>query len=197
MAGLLLAAGGSERLGEPKQLLKLRGESLVLRATRLLLTQTPNVTVVIGAHAAKVGQQLKGLPVCIARNEDWRLGMGGSIASGMSLISDEPDGVLIMLCDQWRISQQDLKNLVVDWKENPSEPVVARWKESHGSPAILPRCMFNGLQQLRGDRGAKSLIAKQLTVHFVDVLNAQFDLDTDKDLQVMQSRSSRRDSGSY
>ncbi len=81
----------------------------MLRATRLLLSQTPNVTIVIGAHAAEVGLQLKGLPVRIKRNKDWRLGMGGSIASGMSLISDEPDGVLIMLSDQWRISQQDLK----------------------------------------------------------------------------------------
>lgn len=178
LAGLLLAAGGSERLGRPKQLVKLKGEALVLRAARLLLTQTPDVFVVIGAHAAEVGQQLKDLPVRIARNQGWRSGMGGSIVHGMCEIKNDPEGVLIMLCDQWRIEQQDLNDLVTGWKENPAELCVARWKKSYGPPAIFPRGLFDDLQRLSGERGAKTLIAKQSEVHFIAIPNAQFDLDT-------------------
>jgi molybdenum cofactor cytidylyltransferase len=185
LAGLLLAAGASIRLGKPKQLVTFRSESLVKRAARSLLTQTPNVFVVIGAEAAQVGQQLKGLPVRIVRNDDWQKGMASSIACGVSEVSEDFDGVLILLCDQWRIAQKDLKELINVWKENPAIPVVARWSGSYGSPAIFPHHLFDELRHLQGDRGAKALVARQSEVHFVDMHNAQFDLDTRADLQFL------------
>jgi molybdenum cofactor cytidylyltransferase len=188
LAGLLLAAGGSERLGTPKQLVRVGGESLVLRTARLLLTQSPTVTVVTGAHAAETGAQLKGLRVRLRRNAGWQSGMGGSLACGMNAIGDGMDGVLIMLCDQWRVSQQDLQTLVEAWKSDPSELVVSRWEDSFGAPAIFPRSLFPGLGNLTGDRGAKSLIAKQASVRFVDCPNAQFDLDTETDLQAAHTQ---------
>ena len=152
----------------------------------MLLTQTPNVFVVIGADAALVGQELKGLPVGITRNSEWQEGMGSSIACGMKEISNDLDGVLILLCDQWRVEQEGLKELLTAWKENPSVAVVARWEESHGSPAIFPQPLFDELRQLQGDRGAKALIARQSEVHFVDMPGAQFDLDTATDLQLLR-----------
>ncbi len=191
LSGLLLAAGSSERLGQPKQLVQFQGESLLRRTAGILLAQTDEVVVVSGAFSAEIEDELKDLPVHIQNNEAWRSGMGGSIACGMSMIGDESNGVLIMLCDQWRIGQPDLQDLVDIWKENPSVTVVARWKHSHGSPAIFPRHLFDDLQQLSGDQGAKHLIVKQLIVRFADMPNAQFDMDTEKDLQTMQSWSNR------
>jgi molybdenum cofactor cytidylyltransferase len=99
---------------------------------------------------------------------------------------------LILLCDQWRIGQQDLQHMVQTWKDNPAVPVVARWQESYGSPAIFPRLLYGELQQLQGDRGAKALITKQLLVHFADIPNAQYDLDTEADLEVMRSLDQRQ-----
>ena len=183
LAGLLLAAGGSERLGQPKQLVTMGGQSLVKRAARLLLTQTPNVNVVIGAHSARTGQQLNGLPVRIVRNKDWQSGMGGTIACGMNEIKGNFDGVLILLCDQWRLEHQDLKKLVEAWRGNPSVPAVASWKDSFGSPAIFPGATFKELQRLEGERGAKQLISRIAPAQYVDLPNAAFDLDTVEDLE--------------
>lgn len=187
LACLLLAAGGSRRLGKPKQLIDINGEVLVQRTARLLLTQSSRVTVVIGAHAAETGKALHGLRVAIARNEDWAHGMGGSIAHGMRSFPKDAEGVLILLCDQWRIGQGDLENLVQTWRQNPAETTVARWSESYGSPAIFPASLFDELRQLKGDRGAKSLIARQLQVNFCDIPNAGFDLDTGFDLEMLKS----------
>ena len=185
LAGLLLAAGRSERLGEPKQLVKLRGETLVLRAARLLLTQTPNVSVVIGAFAAKIGQQLKGLPIGIVRNNNWQEGMGASIACGMNKIRSDPDGVLIMLCDQWRIEQKDLFRLVRAWKEDPNRITTAAWDNKQGPPVIFPRHLFDELRKLKGPVGAKNLVNQQADVVKIELPNAQFDLDTKTDLSLL------------
>ena len=113
--------------------------------------------------------------------------MGGSIAQGMRATPKDADGVLILLCDQWRIGQDDLSGLVESWKRCPSEPAVARWDNSFGSPAIFPASLFDELRQLKGDRGAKSLIARQLQVNFCDMPNAGFDLDTGADLEKLNS----------
>ncbi|NIP18757.1 MAG: NTP transferase domain-containing protein, partial [Xanthomonadales bacterium] len=112
LACLLPAAGGSERLGRPKQLLELDGEALVVRSARLLLEQSDEVTVVTGACAGQVGDALRELPVGLVHNRGWESGMGGSIAAGVRAIGDGPDGILIMLCDQWRITAGDLGRLV-------------------------------------------------------------------------------------
>jgi molybdenum cofactor cytidylyltransferase len=185
LAGLLLAAGESKRLGQPKQLVKVRGESLVLRTARLLLTQTPNVHVVVGANTPEIAQSIEKLPVRITRNSQWRDGLGSSIACGMNQITGNFDGVLIMLCDQWRVEHQDLNDLVKAWYENPSVPSVATWKESFGSPAIFPKAMFEDLMQLNGERGAKSLLEAASPIRQVGLPNAGFDLDTIDDLHRM------------
>ena len=185
IAGLLLAAGESRRLGQPKQLVKVKGESLVLRTARLLLTQTPNVHVVVGANTAEIAQSIEKLPVRITRNSKWQDGLGSSIACGMNQIAGNFDGVLIMLCDQWRVEHQDLNDLVEAWNENPSVPTVATWKESFGSPAIIPKIMFEDLMQLKGERGAKCLLEAASPIRQVDLPNAGFDLDTIEDLHKM------------
>jgi len=186
LACLLLAAGGSHRLGVAKQLLCLNGESLVHRSARLLLAQSSIVVVVTGARPSEVAQEIQDLPARIEHNSNWLAGMGGSIATGMRLMAEEIDGVLLMLCDQWRIDQADLQTLFHAWLEAPSRVTSSRWMENFGSPAIFPRHMFSDLSQLHARQGAKELIRNQTRVHMVDLPNAQFDLDTSADLQAMR-----------
>ncbi len=186
LACLLLAAGGSDRLGAAKQLIPLHGESLVHRSTRLLLAQSAMVVVVTGARASEVAQEIQDLPAGIEHNSDWQAGLGGSIATGMRMMPEETDGVLLMLCDQWRIGQADLQTLFHAWLEAPSRVASSRWAEISGPPAIFPRHMFSDMSQLHGRRGAKELIRQQTRVHLVDMPNAQFDLDTAADVRAMR-----------
>jgi molybdenum cofactor cytidylyltransferase len=194
LGGLLLAAGGSERLGQPKQLVLLGGESLLHRTVNLLLTQISDLVVVTGAFAPEVRQQLQNLAVRVEQNNRWQAGMGGSIAAGMEAVSDDRDGVLIMLCDQWRIGHEDLQALIRTWKKEPQTIATANWGENNGPPVIFPRRFFDKLRRLRGEQGAKSLLSLQSGICHVEIPNAQFDLDTDEDLQCLRDWDSQHGS---
>lgn len=186
---VLLAAGGSRRLGQPKQLVQIDGESLVVRTARRLISLEPACLVVVtGASTAEVTDQLNSLPVQPVFNPDWKLGMGTSIALGLSQLPHEAEGVLIMLCDQWRVDSNDLKSLAERWKVDISRIIASRWIDSetpvYGPPAIFPRKLFHVLSELNGDRGARSIIGKHLDlVEFVALENAAADLDVPGDLQ--------------
>lgn len=196
LGGLLLAAGGSERLGQPKQLIQLNGESLLSRTANMLLAQISDLVVVTGAFAPAVRQHLQSSGVRIEHNDQWQAGMGGSIAVGMRAVSDDMNGVLIMLCDQWRIDRDDLHTLIRAWGKEPKTIAMASWGENLGPPVIFPGHLFDKLRQLRGPRGAKSLAEQQSAICQVEIPNAQFDLDTDADLQIMRDWSSGRQENS-
>ncbi len=181
-AGLLLAAGGSGRLGQAKQLVSLQGETLVRRQAARLLTQANPVLAVLGAEADPVARELGDLPVGIVHNEAWAAGMGGSIAAGMKALADDQPGVLILLCDQWRIGQADLLALCSAWRGAPSRIAAACWNGQKGAPAIFPNRLFGELRGLSGEQGARGLIEHERGILQVDLPNAAFDLDTPGDL---------------
>jgi len=188
-AAILLAAGPSSRLGQAKQLVRLDGESLVRRTARLLLSVDPvSLTVVTGFADDAVKQELSDLPVRFARNDDWEQGMGGSIACGIQNISEEVDGVLITLCDQWRIEGSDLFSLISMWLTDISRITAASWFDDkasvYGVPALFPRYYIRELIKLTGSKGAKAVISQNLAnVQFVKMENAAYDLDRPEDLE--------------
>ena len=101
IGAMLLAAGGSSRLGQPKQLLRFHGTTL-LRHTAEMLTKTScwSIVVVLGADFEAANAELAGLEIHTAINENWQTGMSSSIKCGLtSLINTEPelDGVVIAL----------------------------------------------------------------------------------------------------
>ena len=189
LGGVLLAAGGSSRLGRPKQLLSIEGEILVVRMARLLIDLVPgSVVVVTGSSSQAVENQISGLPLQIVHNSRWEEGMAGSLAAGVENLSGEIEGVLIMLCDQWRVGLTELQELVQTWKTDISRIVAAYWNDDGGRvigpPVIFPKTLFEELTSLQGDRGARSVIEKHRDdVSFVAIKNARFDLDEPADLE--------------
>src|SRR5688572_28967076 len=99
---IVLAAGGSSRMGSPKQLLRYRGQSLILRAAHTGVQSTcDRVVVVIGREAQQMRDELKDLAVSVTENRNWQDGMGASIRAGMEeIVKDDLDAVVLMLCDQ-------------------------------------------------------------------------------------------------
>jgi molybdenum cofactor cytidylyltransferase len=189
LAVILLAAGRSRRLGQPKQLLKLEGLSLVRRAAELLLELEPEYcSVVTGAHTDEVSAELRGLPLSAEFNESWQDGMGASIACGVRRLPAGMDGVLLFLCDQWRVDAADLNRLTAAWCEDNGNIVAASGDGITGPPIIFPARLFAQLAVLEGDRGARSVIeAQQERIKLVCMENARFDLDTPEDLMSLES----------
>jgi len=189
LGAILLAAGGSSRMGSPKQLLRIEDESLVKRmACRLLELEPGSVLVVTGSASQEVNEQLSGLPISVVHNPRWQDGMAGSLATGVKNLPAEVDGVLIMLCDQWQVGLADLQELVRVWNADISQIAAACWDEKGrqviGPPAIFPRVLFEELTALKGDRGARLVIGKyRESTSFVAMKNARFDLDEPADLK--------------
>ena len=197
LAGLLVAAGPSTRLGEPKQLVRVRGERLVRRAARLVLGLKPvRFVAVTGCGAGEVERELDDLALEIVRARDWKLGMGASIAAGARALDRAADGILLMVCDQWGHKPADLERLAEAWRARPRRIVVACWKEGRahvsGPPVIFPARFLPDLKAIPPERGARQVIDRHIDdVEYVELQNAAEDLDRPEDLQRLADRSSR------
>lgn len=191
LAAVLLAAGPSTRLGQPKQLVKVDGEALVRRMARLLLEAgSDEVTVVTGCRSDEIRAEIKDLPVGVAHNPVWEQGMGGSITCGVRHASEGADGYLVMVCDQWRLQADDVSRLIDTWKSDISRIVVASWKEGKafvsGPPIIFPSHLLSELKFMTRSRGARQVIDRNMdAVEFVETQNAAWDLDRPQDLALI------------
>jgi molybdenum cofactor cytidylyltransferase len=197
LGAVLLAAGPSTRLGRSKQLVRVGEESLVRKTARLLLGMNLDyVTVVCGCGAELVRAELEGLKLGIVYNRDWNQGMGSSINCGVRLMPQSVDGVLVMVCDQWRLNEQDLGSLINAWASNISAIHVACWDDGSafisGPPVIFPRKLIPELKGMDPRRGARQLIDRYMdSVEFVKVQNAAFDLDRPEDLERLNAETQR------
>lgn len=205
---LIPAAGGSARLGLPKQLLQYRQRSLLQHAVALAGTTGPErLVVVLGCEAEAMEAQLADLPCTHASvverviHPRWQQGLGSSIAAGArhlhatGLSLPECSGILVLLPDQYRLQPRDLDRLVGHWRQQPQHPLAARYlpvgtdpaapdAESGtvvGPPVIFPVSALPALCRLKGDQGARALLQSSHCRH-LDLPRAAHDLDTRDDL---------------
>jgi CTP:molybdopterin cytidylyltransferase MocA len=187
-AAVVLAAGPSTRLGQAKQLVRHGGESLVRKTVRILQSGGPlSITVVTGCESESVENEISDLPVRIARNANWERGMGASIACGARHVSEDADGILLMVCDQWKLEEKDISQLLTSWRTDISRIITACWHEGEafvsGPPVMFPRNVKNELKYVYENRGARQVVDRHMEiVEFVTLENAAFDLDRPEDL---------------
>ena len=183
LAGLVLAAGPSTRLGRPKQLVSYRDSTLVEHAVNQALVYCgAGLVVVTGAHHEEVVTALNGLPVEAVYNPEWREGMGSSIRTGAIRTNAQCRAILLMLCDQPAISRADFSALVDTWVSRPECIAAAEYAGTCGAPAIFPGIFREKLMCLSGDEGAKRIIKNAQCVSAVKMPSAEFDVDTPDDL---------------
>jgi CTP:molybdopterin cytidylyltransferase MocA len=186
IAILLLAAGGSTRLGFPKQLIDVNGETLVRRVARVLVALDAGpVGVVIGSERDAIEASLRDLPVSIIANVNWKNGIGTSIRAGVAWAQTcEVDALMICLCDQPKIEAKHLQSLIARRAECDVDIVATRYSGSKGVPAVFVRDVFEKLASLPDDRGAKGLFGDgSLRVEAVACEDASIDLDTPEDVR--------------
>ena len=186
---VILAAGSSSRLGYPKQLLRVRGQSLLQRSTALAQRMTgARVVVVIGARAQRLRSHLRRNAgnVRIVLNNRWHHGMGTSLATGIGALPKRARGALILLCDQPDISAAKLARLIRRWRRQPSTIVAAGYGDTLGVPAVFPRSAFAMLRTLSEDTGARALLndsASPFRKFAIALPEARNDIDTPADTQ--------------
>ncbi len=185
VAAIVLAAGGSTRMGHPKQLARFRGRSLIRTACEAAVEAGANpVVAVLGAKAEVCEAELAGLPVKAARNEQWQSGMASSITTGLDALAStgEPaEAVLICLCDQPCVTADTLGALMRAYRSG-ARIVASAYNGTFGAPAIFHSEFFGALRALRGDEGARKLF-HDFADETVGVAHpsAAFDVDTAED----------------
>jgi CTP:molybdopterin cytidylyltransferase MocA len=186
LACVLLAAGGSSRLGTPKQLVRLRGRPLLLRAidAATSVVEPSAVVVVLGAHALRLRALLRRAgggtrPVVNAR---WPDGLAGSLQAGLDAVPREARAALVMLVDQPKVDRRSVRRLAAAWRKRPRIAAAAWYGGRLGVPAILPRSTWRTLSESSGDTGARALLRQAAHVTAVEMPEAAFDLDRPEDL---------------
>ena len=165
VAAIVLAAGASRRLGQPKQLVMLKGERLLEHALRVSKEAgaTP-VVVVLGAHQDAIRAAIRFEDAIVLVNEDWEKGLATSIHSGLRAVDDieaKPAGVLLLSCDQPRLTADHLRSMIARFEDEFAPTIIASaYGEVKGVPAIFPREAFPALRALDGDRGARGVILR-------------------------------------
>lgn len=192
LAGIVLAAGGSRRLGRPKQLVVYRGEMLVQRAVAVALPFCgAGITVVTGESASETRNALRGTPANIVFNPGWKDGLSTSLRAAMAAIPYPGiDGVLICLCDQPLVTGEDLASLINVWQTAPDRPAAASYSGTLGVPAVFPPAYFAALMELSGDTGARSVLQAAEHVSVVSMPGAALDVDTEADLEELLRQAS-------
>ncbi|MDD2950462.1 MAG: nucleotidyltransferase family protein [Sulfuricurvum sp.] len=181
---LVMAAGMSSRLGQPKQLLELHDHALIWHAATQALELTPHVTVVLGHQSELCRDAIKDLPLKTVVNENYKEGLGSSIAYGVSTLED-CNSVMIMLCDQPLIPSTHYEALIQTSKENPELIIASHYDKKSGVPAVFPRHYLPALMELKGDKGAKVLLETNIYQYIPLTKNYSKDIDTHADWEAI------------
>ncbi|WP_263354266.1 nucleotidyltransferase family protein [Acidicapsa acidisoli] len=185
---IILAAGASRRLGQPKQLVRVAGETLLARTIRVVCESgTQPVIVVLGAHRESIVSEVDLSGVQVVTNHNWEQGIASSIHEGMRTVeqsSAKAAAVLLLVCDQPKLSVEHLRRLIEVYQEADEPAIVAsRYAGIAGIPAIFPMNQFEKLLRLRGDAGARYILREpDCAMVTIDFEGGEVDIDTPEDL---------------
>ena len=186
IAGVVLAAGGSSRLGRPKQLLPIGGEPLLRHTLRAMLNSAlDDVVVVVGHEAEAVRAAIADLPVRVVRNPDYALGQSTSVIAGLGALTPTTEAAIFLLGDQPGTRPEVIDALITTWRATHAPIVAPQYTGGIGNPVLFAPSVFPELLTLKGDRGARSIVRayqRQGRLEIVPIGHpAPPDVDTESD----------------
>ncbi|MDE3202232.1 MAG: nucleotidyltransferase family protein [Acidobacteriota bacterium] len=188
VAAIILAAGASRRLGQPKQLLHVNGETLVARSARIAQEAgAAPIIIVLGAQEEAVRAALHCTGAIAIENPSWSSGLSTSVRAGVEALqvhAPQADGVLLMNCDQPRLDSLHLAAVIAAFETKGSEAIIASsYAGVLGVPALFPHRYFDELKSLTGDIGARVLFKRHADALIaIPFEGGDIDIDTPEDL---------------
>jgi molybdenum cofactor cytidylyltransferase len=161
ISAIVLAAGESNRMGQPKQLMSF-GQGTILERTidNLLNSAVSETIVVLGYREEEVRKTIAGKPVKIAINPDYQQGMSTSIIAGLKQIDKRARAVLIALGDQPFVDSQTINSLVEAFIANKRGIIIPVYQGRRGNPVIFGIKYKGELLNLKGDIGGREIIKR-------------------------------------
>lgn len=183
---IILAAGNSSRLGEPKQLLQFQGKSLIRHIAEAAVEIVGGNTIVVtGSHSERIEAELEGLPCKLAFNAEWQEGMSASIKTGihaLQLHNPQIRGSILAVSDQPFVSAETFNALIRHFEATAKGIVASQYSDTPGTPAFFAASYFPSLLQLTGAEGAKKLFKRYSEdVSMYPFPQGNIDIDTQED----------------
>lgn len=190
VAAIILAAGGSRRLGRPKLLIPYRGVPLLRRAMSAAADGgCADVLVVLGADREQYLPLLHGTTARLVDNPEFAEGMSSSIRAGIRALAGEVHAAVIMLADQPRIDAGIIRALVAAYETGGRRIIACRYGPVLGAPTLFDRSLFMELLLLEGDQGARHVM--ETHPHDVGAVEippeAGLDVDLPEDVAALES----------
>jgi molybdenum cofactor cytidylyltransferase len=191
ISAVVLAAGLASRMGRPKQLLRIGGETLVRRAARTALAAGVDETiVVIGAAADEVGAELADLQVRAVVNPRYAEGQSTSLRAGIQALSPWSEAVVVLLVDQPLLRSEVVAGLISTFRHTGAPLVRPLYAGRRGNPVLFAAALYPELASVQGDAGARDVVrrheAQAALVPFEDA-HAQLDVDTWQEYEAVRA----------
>jgi molybdenum cofactor cytidylyltransferase len=185
---IILAAGESKRLGNPKQLLSFGGNTLLARvAATASASGLYPVIAVLGANAEKMKSALNIPGIQVVNNDNWQEGMASSIRKGLTSMMElfpQVDGVILLVCDQPYLHHGLIKKLIEAQRNADLPSAAAYYGGKLGTPALFHKHLFSDLMSLSGDKGARKMLERnRQNVVEVEFERGIVDIDTQEDYE--------------
>jgi len=182
---IILAAGASSRMGQPKQQLVYEQKTLLQRSVDTALSVLQAIVlVVLGANAEAIKTDIADQPVQIIDNIYWETGMSSSIKAAINALINYPDvdDALLMLCDQPFVDVALLKQLISHRSQTHDYIIACQYGDTLGVPALFSKYYFDELLALDGQEGAKKVLMKhKQNVITIPFEKGNIDIDTPAD----------------
>ena len=183
---IILAAGNSSRLGQPKQLLQYKDATLLQHIiSEASAIQDTIMVVVTGANPEEIENEIDSSKVKIAFNKDWESGMSSSIRTGLNellKIHPEIQKCIFAVCDQPFVSHSIFESLITEYHATGKGIVASSYAQTVGTPVLFDKKYFDELLNLEGQEGAKKVITRFLdNTASIPFEKGYIDIDTEED----------------
>lgn len=203
VVAVVLAAGGSTRLGQPKQLAPIAGRpALAYTLDALRASSVDGITVILGHRADEIAAAVDLSGCDVVQNPAYTEGQSTSVKAGVRSLGDDVGAALMTVGDQPTLSPAVVDALVAAYRSTGGPWIVPVYrgpdgKSDWGNPVLLARASWHWLDMLKGDTGARSVLRKQMDIVIelpVDA-PAPIDIDTPEDYERVRQQIEQRTAG--
>jgi molybdenum cofactor cytidylyltransferase len=169
---MILAAGESRRMGQPKLLLPF-GEKTIIETVveKVVSSKVRNTLVVLGSEREKVEKKIKNFPVKVAFNPDYPSGMLSSVLCGFKAIPEDTRAVVVVLGDQPSVSKEVLDKIIDAYQETGKGIVLPVYEQERGHPVVIDMKYKDEIENLSPDIGLRGTVYS----HPEDILEVEVD----------------------
>ena len=186
IAGIILAAGGSIRFGNPKLLSPWRGTTLIRHILDVANNSSLSpLILVVGAYKENILAEIKNFPVKICENPEWQKGQSTSVKRGLEYLPEECMAAMFLLADQPFLNTALIEYLQKTYQSSDKNSIIIpRVGEKRSNPVVFPKNIFPELMAVEGDKGGRSIFQNHTIVYAPwEDEKILLDIDTLEDLK--------------